>query len=142
MRQDSNTCGTGEAVMRTCFPSSGVQAMRITADVVLPTNLTSDEEYQIIGTDDPGKGRCIQYQQEIVFKSIVLFATRPLAKVMGFHPATTLHISWGSSATRAEARSDFLEYLHERGLPEDFTKRCGLLFDNAVAVDEDGNFCD
>src|SRR5205814_7739252 len=97
---------------------SGVQAMRISADVVLPTNLTSDEEYQIIGTDDPGKGRCIQYQQEIVFKRIVLFATRPLAKVMGFHPATTLHISWGSSATRAEACSDFLEYLRDRGLPE------------------------
>ena len=105
-------------------------------------NLTSDEEYQIIGTDDPEKGRCIQYQKAIVFKRIVISATRPLAKVMGFHPATTLHISWVSSATRAEARSDFLEYLHERGLPEDFTKRCGLLFDNAVAVDEDGNFCD
>ena len=105
-------------------------------------NLTSDEEYQIIGTDDPEKGPCIQYQKEIVFKHIVISATRPLAKVMGFHPATTLHIFLGSSATRAEARSDFLEYLHERGLPEDFTKRCGLLFDNAVAVDEDGNFCD
>ena len=85
---------------------------------------------------------CIQYQKEIVFRRIVISATRPLAKVTGFHPATALHISWGSSATSAEARSDFLEYLHERGLPEDFTKRCGLLFDNAVAVDEDGNFCD
>jgi len=116
--------------------------MKITADVALPTNLTSDEEYQIIGTDDPEKGPCIQYQKEIVFKHIVISATRPLAKVMGFHPATTLHIFLGSSATRAEARSDFLEYLHERGLPEDFTKHRGLLFDNAVAVDEDGNFCD
>ena len=77
-----------------------------------------------------------------MFKHIVISATRPLAKVMGFHPATTLHIFLGSSATRAEARSDFLEYLHERGLPEDFTKHRGLLFDNAVAVDEDGNFCD
>jgi len=56
--------------------------MRITADVVLPTNLTSDEEYQIIGTDDPKKGRCIQYQREIVFKGIILSATRSLAKVM------------------------------------------------------------
>ncbi len=116
--------------------------MKITADVALPTNLTSDEEYQIIGTDDPEKVSCIQYQKEIVFRRIVISATRPLAKVTGFHPATTLHISSGSSATRAEARSDFLEYLHERGLPEDFTKRCGLLFDNAVAVDKDGNFCD
>ena len=96
--------------------------MRITADVVLPTNLTSDEEYQIIGTDDPEKGRCIQYQKAIVFKRIVISATRPLAKVMGFHPATTLHIFLGSSATRAEARSDFLEYLHERGLARRFHK--------------------
>jgi len=122
----------------TCYNQN--TAMKITVDVQLPDTLTFEEELQIIGDHDPAGRPCITYEKPIDFRRITIRASRPLKKVMGFRPATTLHIAWDDSVTRAEARSDFLEYLTFKGVDEDLRKRCAHLFDNAVAVDEEGTW--
>jgi hypothetical protein len=107
----------------------GFQAMKVSINVTLPDTLSWDEERLIAANG---------YGREMVFKRIVICPSRPLKKVMGFHPATTLHISWDSSIGRNEARSDFREYLLSRAVPPDLKKRCEVLFDNADAIDEEG----
>jgi hypothetical protein len=49
-----------------------------------------------------------------------------------------LNVSWEEPTSRLEARTAFLFYLQQRGLPEASVDYYGALFDNALAFDEEG----
>jgi hypothetical protein len=112
--------------------------MKVSVNVTLPDTLSRDEECLVAGSGDPATGLSVNYGGQIAFKRIVMSPSRPFKKVMGFRPATTLRISWDSSISREDARSDFREHLANRGVPTDLARRCEILFDNADAIDEEG----
>ena len=57
---------------------------------------------------------------------------------MNYRARTTLSISWEEPTSRLEARTAFVFYLQQRGLPEPSVDYYGALFDNALAFDEEG----
>ena len=119
-------------------PDPKFQAMEVSVNITLPNTLPREQECLVAGSGDPATGLSVNYGGKIAFKRIVISPSRPFKKVMGFHPATTLRISWDSSISREDARSDFREHLVSRGVPADLARHCEILFDNTDAVDEEG----
>ncbi len=112
--------------------------MKVCATITLPASLSFEQECLIVGTVDAATGSYVDYGREIRFRKIVVCPSRPLKKVLGFHPAMNLRICWDSSIGRDEAKATFRQYLLDRAVPIDLARRCEMLFDNAEAVDEEG----
>ncbi|HLJ89086.1 MAG TPA: hypothetical protein VKZ53_19855 [Candidatus Angelobacter sp.] len=114
--------------------------MDITLRIDLPSSLTYEEEQELVGHDDPEQGKAINYGQPIMFGHIRLVASRKMMKVIGYKAFTTIDITWSTQITRAQAQSAFAAYLRHRGIEETAVRSYLIRFDNACAVDENGNF--
>ncbi len=112
--------------------------MNLSVEITLPVKFSHEAQAKIVGITPPNYEELVHHGKVIPFGSITISASIKLQKAMNYRARTTLSITWQEPTTRLEARTAFLFYLQERGLPETSVDYYGALFDNALAFDDEG----
>jgi hypothetical protein len=112
--------------------------MNLSVEITLPVKFSREAQTTIIGVTAQDYEELVHHGKGVTFGPITISASIKLQKTMNYRARTTLNVSWEEPTSRLEARTAFLFYLQQRGLPEASVDYYGALFDNALAFDEEG----
>lgn len=112
--------------------------MNLSVEITLPVKFSREAQSKIVGVAAQDYEELVHHGREVKFGPIAISASIKLQKSMNYRARTTLQVSWQEPTSRLQARSAFLFYLQQSGLPEASVDYYGALFDNALAFDEEG----
>ena len=112
--------------------------MNVSVEITLPVKFSREAQSKIVGVTAQDYEELVHNGRVVHFGPISISASIKLQKAMNYRARTTLNISWDEPTSRLEARATFLFYLQQRGLSEGSVDYYGVLFDNALAFDEEG----
>jgi hypothetical protein len=112
--------------------------MNLSVEITLPVKFSREAQSKIVGVSAHDYEEVVHRGKVVQFGPISISASIKLQKAMNYRARTTLSVSWAEPTSRLEARTAFLFYLRQHGLPETSADYYAVLFDNALAFDEEG----
>lgn len=112
--------------------------MNLSVEITLPVKFSREAQSKIVGMTGEDYEELVHHGKVVSFGPVRISANIKLQKTLNYRARTTLCIGWNEPTSRLEARTAFLFYLQQRGLSESSVDYYGVLFDSALAFDEQG----